>query len=186
MESGRQGAQSRQAEHPSGHPDRAIVTGSAGAVILQPFLQALFQALGLVTEQGRFVQGGPRRGVALLGFLVWGDLMPPDPDLALEKLLCGLSPSEPWLPLEISEAERLEGAKVLDAVLRHWTALKSTSRDGLRQNFLQRPGRLETDGAGLRLRVERRDWDLLLERLPWTIGLVRLPWMRQTLMVEWR
>ena len=174
----------RPVQWPAAEETIAIV--SAGAVILQPFLETLFRTLGMVSDQRRFLAGGQRRGVALLGYLVWGDVLPPDPDLALEKLLCGLLPGEPWLPLEISEAERLEGAKVLDAVLRHWTALKSTSRDGLRQSFLQRPGRLETDAAGLRLRVERRAWDLLLNRLPWPISVVRLPWMRLPLTVDWQ
>lgn len=162
-----------------------IATPSAGLVILQPFIEMLFRTRGLVDEGGRFLPAGQRRGVALLAFLAWRDAPPEEPDLGLEKLLCGLAPTSPWWPLELGDGDRREAEKLLDAVIRHWDALKSTRADGLRQGFLQRSGRLRAESGGFRLRVERSSLDSLLQRLPWTINVLRLPWMSRPLMVEW-
>ena len=76
---------------------------------------------------------------------------------------------------------------LLEAVVRHWDALGSTSVEGLRASFLARAGKLSerADGDYL-LQVEAQSFDILLDRLPWSVSIVELPWMERQLWVEWR
>ena len=106
--------------------------------------------------------------------------------MVLNKVLCGL-PLEAPLPKSISlyPAEQAEADHLLNAVLGHWNALKNTSPDGLRHNYLMREGQLHRRTAGWRLRVERKPQDLLLNRLPWGYSTVNFAWMPETLHIEW-
>ena len=74
---------------------------------------------------------------------------------------------------------------MLAALLRHWSALHSSSPQWLREQFFLRPAKLETVDGGVRLTVERRAQDVLLARLPWGIGVVALPWLAHRIFVHW-
>ena len=87
----------------------------------------------------------------------------------------------------LTDAETEEAIALLDAAIGHWEALRGTSPDALRGEFLMRPGMLAVDADGdWLLRVEARTVDILLDQLPWGISLVKLPWMDRLLRVEWR
>ena len=75
---------------------------------------------------------------------------------------------------------------LLREVISQWAVLKSTSPDGLRVSFLQRPGKLYTKNDEPHLLIETNVLDVLLDRLPWGTGMIRLPWMEKVLRVEWR
>lgn len=156
----------------------------AGVVLLHPFLPQFFRALGVVVND-TLIQ--PDRALCLLHFLATGARFAPEYDLLLPKVLCNV----PWdapvdSRIELTEAEQEEAVALLEAVVRHWDALGSTSVDGLRGSFLVRPGKLTRSGADDVLQVEPRSYDLLLDRLPWGVGLIKLPWMERFLRVEWR
>src|SRR5262249_41296575 len=109
-------------------------------------------------------------------------------ELILPKILCNVPLETPVESnLELTPAEREEAAALLEAVIRHWEALRNTSVDGLRGTFLIRPGKvsLRDDGDWL-LQVESKSYDILLDQLPWGIGMIKLPWMERMLWVEWR
>jgi len=158
--------------------------GSAGLVLLHPFLPRYFEALGIAAED-RLLQ--PERALCLLHFLATGQRLAPEHELLLPKLLCGVPFETPVeSSIELTAAEEEEASALLNAVVGHWDALRDTSADGLRASFLARAGKLSerSDGDFL-LQVEAQSFDILLERLPWSISIVKLPWMARQLWVEW-
>lgn len=158
----------------------------AGMVLLHPFLTAHFKKLGLQRD-GNFVNEEAReRAVHQLRFLATGQEDATEPLLVLAKILCGMEPSAPvGRSAGLDELARTQAATLMEAVIRHWAALKNTTPEGLRETFLRREGRLEKIEDGWRLRVDARGFDVLLARLPWPLSVIRLPWMSETLFVEW-
>lgn len=158
---------------------------NAGMILLHPFLPRLFEGLG-IAEDSRILQ--PEKALALLHYLATGSTKTPEYELVLPKTLCNIPLSIP-IPseIEITSAETDEATALLDAVIKHWEALRNTSQDGLRGTFLLRPGKLslKNDGDWL-LQVEPRTFDILLDQLPWGITMVKLPWMEKMIWVEWR
>ncbi len=157
----------------------------AGLVLLHPFLPQFFSGLGLATKD-KLLQ--PDRALCLLHFLATGQIVAPEYELVLPKILCNVpleTPVEANVALTVAEQE--EATALLDAVIRHWEVLHNTGADSLRGTFLIRPGKvsLRKDGDWL-LQVEANSFDILLDQLPWGIGMIKLPWMEKMLWVEWR
>jgi hypothetical protein len=159
----------------------------AGLILLHPFLPRVFGGLG-VARGGRIGPGALPRAAALLYFLATGREEAYEFELGLVKVLLGMPVEESLLvaPGLLGPAERDEVGELLDSVIAHWSALGSTSRDGLRASFLARDGLLREEEDGWRLRVEPQAFDMLLGYLPWSIGIVRLPWMPKAIFTEWR
>lgn len=171
-----------------GHPpSRARPIESAGAVLLHPFLQRFFNRAGLLGESGRFLDlAAQQRAVLLTHYLATGNEQAAEPDTPLFKLLCGL-PLEASLPrrLNASAREKEEAQCLLSSVIDHWQRLGKTTAAGLREGFLQRPGRLEWRSDGWLLQVEKRGVDVLLQGLPWTLSRLQTPFMHNVIFVEW-
>jgi hypothetical protein len=159
---------------------------NAGLAILWPFLPGLFDTLGLAAQR-RFTDDAQRiRAVLLSAHLCDGGEEWDEQDLLLAKVLCGYPPFEPIeTQIALSERERNEARALLEAVIGHWSVLKSTSIEGLRSAFLRREGTLTAQEGSWKLEVARAGHDVLLDKLPWGFGLVMLPWMEQPLYVEW-
>ncbi|WP_341834754.1 contractile injection system tape measure protein [Chitinophaga pollutisoli] len=158
---------------------------SAGLVLLHPFLSELFISAGL-RKNGEWAPLGQQTAVRLLGYLSDGDENLPEYRLIFQKILAGLLPEEPLEAIAPPAEELLASCnELLDAVLGHWSALKGTSRDGLREGFLQRPAMLRIADNGMQLEMEKRAQDVLIGRLPWSCSLVRMSWMEQLIAVNW-
>lgn len=160
-----------------------IYIRNAGLVLLHPFLQMLLEELGLARE-GRV--GEPETALQVLHYLAVGR-GGAEWELPLNKLLCGLSPWEVvTTKVRLTSKEQEECGRLLQAAIRHWSALGSTSPEGLQGTFLSRDGKLsrKDDGSWL-LQVEQKGFDVLLADLPWGISMVKLPWMPEMLWVEW-
>ncbi|WP_240337174.1 contractile injection system tape measure protein [Rufibacter psychrotolerans] len=157
---------------------------NAGLVLLAPFLETYLHTGGLVEDH---LVIKPLEAVHWLQFLVTGQTRTPEPELLLNKLLCGI-PLDTPVPAEVDLPPicEKEAQNVLEAVIRYWVVLKNTSPAGLREGFLQRSGRLsrKPDGDWL-LQVEQKSYDMLLGSLPWSYSLIKLPWMPQALWVDW-
>jgi hypothetical protein len=167
--------------HPS---EEAIYIDNAGLVLLHPFLSLFFEAVG-VAREGKLLQ--PDRALGLLHFLGTGQVTAPEHELVLPKILCDLDPETPvGGDCVLSEDEKKEATALLEAVIRHWEALRNTTPEGLRGTFLLRSGKLSlrNDGEWL-LQVESKSFDVLLDQLPWGFSMIQLPWMRRMLRVEW-
>ena len=101
--------------------------------------------------------------------------------------MCGIPFGEPIeKELLISDNMVAESDKLLKAVIKHWSALKNTSPDGLRNSFLQREGKLTRNNDGSwKLFIQQNAFDILISKLPWSISFIKLPWMKNMLQVEW-
>jgi hypothetical protein len=89
------------------------------------------------------------------------------------------------LDVVVSKKESLEADELLRSVIEHWSVLKNTSIDGLREAFLQRIGLLEKQDNGWILRVETKGHDLLLDNIPWTYTSIEFPWDESVIFTEW-
>lgn len=169
------------------HPEarEGIYVENAGLVLLHPFLPQFFSTLGLADEH-TLLQ--PDRALSLLHFLATGQTVAPEYELVLPKILCNVDLGAPAQSQEeLTVAEQEEAGALLDAVIRHWQALRNTSPDGLRSAFLLRSGTISMrDDGDWFLQIESRTHDILLDQLPWGLSMVKLPWMAQLLRVSWR
>jgi hypothetical protein len=171
---------------PAGAPGGtdSLLVDHAGLVLLHPFLPRFLAGLGVAAGEDLL---DADRAVALLHHLASGDEVVPEQATPLAKVLCGVPLGE---PVErdpgLTEEEVAEATALLRAVVGHWEALRSTSPDALRVEFLTRPGTLSAEGDDWVLRVEGRSVDILLDQLPWGVSMVQTPWMARMLRVEWR
>jgi hypothetical protein len=176
-------------------PDRleegdSLYVGNAGLVLAGPFLPQLFKTLDLLQEEAGKLRlrddEAVSRAVHLLQHLVDGRVDAPEPELALNKLLCGVPLSTP-VDREIVPTEReLEvGGQLLRAMLANWGILSGTSVAGLQETFLRREGRLQRGDDGWKLLVQRRTVDVLVDQVPWSVSVILHRWMPQPIQVTW-
>lgn len=154
---------------------------NAGLVILHPYFGYLAKETGCIADEILDCH----RLAALLHYAVCGNEPFLEWEHSLTKVLLGLPPETPLLPINLTDADREAVDDLLRGIIEHWAILKNTSPDGLRSGFLQRPGKLYAIPGGWQLLVENRGHDLLLAHLPWSISLVKTPWMAEMLQVNW-
>src|ERR1035441_2926984 len=165
--------------------EEAIYLPGAGIVLVHPFLEQLFRERGLL--EGRVFRDleARHRAVHLIGFLTFGRLDVAEYELVLAKALCGAALEEPLEPVPLQDDDIASCELLLDAVLKHWTALRSSSAEWMREQFFLREGKLEDVDSGWLLTIERHAQDVLLARLPWGLGVVAPPWLSERIFVHW-
>ena len=170
----------------TGEIPKEMYVPNAGIVLLNPFLSRLFDNLKL-TKDGRFKNEAMRhKALGILHYLATGEASVLEYNLILPKLLCQMPFNQPVVGRKIlSKKEKIECDKLLGIAIDYWSALGKTSKEGLREAFLQRKGKLINRSSGWVLQVERTTIDVLIDRLPWGLGIVKLPWMKDILVVEW-
>ena len=164
---------------------KKIYVNNAGIIILHPFLLPLFKELNLCDDKSFHSLQDQEKAVSILQHLCALDPLDKR-HLSLNKVLCGLAP-DTVIPYDFVMNEQLkqECAKLLNSVIKYWSALKNTSIEGIQTSFLQREGLLEVTDQQIRLIIEKKSFDILMEKLPWPIHLIKLPWMKTPLWVEW-
>ncbi|MCF8243564.1 MAG: hypothetical protein K9J37_08675 [Saprospiraceae bacterium] len=164
--------------------ESGIFIRNAGMVILWPFLQRLFDVLG-IAKDGELQDS--ERAICLLQYLATGTEGDMEHELPLNKLLCGVPLEKPQSrKIQLTTDEKTTADNLLQAVISHWAALGNSTADGLRGTFLCREGKLtQNPVGGWLLRVEQRSFDVLLAKLPWSISMIKLPWMPDLITVEW-
>ncbi|TGX54121.1 hypothetical protein E5A73_08345 [Sphingomonas gei] len=169
-----------------------LYVANAGLVLASAFLPRLFQSLDYVEPDA---QGGWRwcdadcqaRAVHLLQWLVDARTDAPEPQLALNKILCGLAIREPVaIEAQLDERELRMADILLRTILTSWPPLAESGLAALRETFFQRQGRLTRCETGWRLEVETRVLDILIDQLPWGFATILHPWMPGPLIVQWR
>lgn len=159
---------------------------NAGIILLWPFLARYFATLNLIKKKAFIDENAQEKAVHLLHYLATGSTESDEHVLLLSKLLCGWPLHQPLLPsFNAGKQEKQESDELILSAISHWTALKNTSKEGLRQTFLQREGRLTEKDHGWELFINRTGFDVLLDQLPWGISTIHLPWMKKTVFVEW-
>ncbi len=177
---------SHQSHHSHQDDKEPIYAELAGLVILQPFLAEFFNALHLVEGKSFRDEASRNKAVFLLGHLATGSAEIQEHRLVFPKVLCGMELTAPIERTGIITPEEMEEAvSLLTTVISYWTALKSTTPDGLRNSFLQREGKLSRKDDGWQLDVEKKTLDILLGKLPWGFSITRLPWMKEMIFVNW-
>lgn len=165
---------------------KEIYISNAGLIILHPFLPALFEELQLIKDNQWISEETQQKAVLITEFLVTGEEEFPEFNLLLNKIICGID-LKSTLATGISISAEVVTAceELLAQVIKHWSALRNTGIESLRQTFLKRNGKLTPVDNGWVLQVEQKGVDVLLNRLPWGIGAIKLPWMKEIVHVEW-
>ena len=163
----------------------AIYLGGAGVILLHPFLEKLFRDRDLLAGKSFRGLEARQRAAQMIGLVTFGLREVPEHQLLLAKVLCGTAIEEPLEPVLLEDEDVAACDGLVRAVLRHWTALRSSSPEWLREQFFLREGKLEDADSGRRLTIERRAQDVLLARLPWGFGVVALPWLTAQVFVHW-
>lgn len=172
-------------------PKHALYVGNAGLVLLNPFLPTLFERLCLLSSdaEGRpFVPQDETasRAIHLLQYLVDGRLDRTEPELVLNKLLCGVPSFVPVAgAIEPVQADLDICDDLLRGVIANWPMLADMTPDTLRETFLQREGRLRHGDGKWVLQVQRKTLDVLTDQLPWSFALVYHRWMIDPIHVTW-
>jgi hypothetical protein len=170
---------------PQAVEEEAIYLDGAGAILVHPFLEQLFLERELLEGRGFRRLEARDRAVHLIGFITFGRVDVPEHELVLAKALCGAALEDPIEPVRLDDGDLAACDALLRAVLQHWTALRSSSAEWLRQRFFLREGKLERADQGWLLTIERNAQDVLLARLPWGFGVVAPPWLTERIFVHW-
>lgn len=176
---------------PDAEAGETLYVGNAGLILFNPFLPHFLERLGLLGEDGN---GVPRvlgheaasRAVHLLQYLVDERCDRPEPQLVLNKLLCGLVPATPVARAITPDAADIAVCdEMIRAVIGNWAIIRNTSPDGLRETFLRREGRLQRGGDHWTVTVQRKTVDILVDQIPWNRSIIYHRWMAGPIHVAW-
>ncbi len=163
-----------------------IKINNAGLVLLQGFIVTYFKRLALVKDNAFVSEQARHNAVHHLQYLATGLAATEEQQLVLNKMLCGLSPSDPIeLGIELTAADKQIGDSLIEAAIQYWNAIGSSSIDGFRGNWLVRNGLLNQSDDRWDLVIEKRPFDLLLQSAPFSYSIINLPWMTNPLYVTW-
>ncbi len=162
-----------------------VVIHNAGLILLHPFMKMFFEKMDFLS--GKAIKSDKiDEAIHLLHYLATGKEMVYEHELVFEKFLCNVPIHQPISRhISLSKEQKIACEIFLQAVLGHWSALKSNSTEIIQNEFLQRDGKLIITEEKQTLIVERKTQDILLERLPWNIHLIKIPWKEKILFVEW-
>ena len=171
------------AKNRSSDKKEGIYTAHAGLVLIANYLPTFFNHLELIVD-GKI--SNKARAITLLHYLGTGRSEFEEFEISFEKVLCGIESDDLVLSTHVlSTEEKTEANELLTAMISHWSALKSTSPQGLQESFLMREGRLSEKNNQWHLNVQRQSLDVLLDFIPWNFKMIRLPWMNGLLHVNW-
>ncbi len=159
---------------------------NAGLVIIWPFLGHFFERLDLMEDKQFKEPEAVQRAVGILQYIATEDPSPPEYQVTLGKVLCGMEPNAVFdFGPPVTEAEAEECTSLLEAAIGHAPILNDMSVAGFRGSFLIRKGALSAEAGTWLLRVERETFDVVLDRFPWSVSWLKLPWMEVPIQVEW-
>ncbi len=162
-----------------------ILIRNAGLILLCPFLKMFFEKMDFLS--GKVIKSDKiDEAVHSLHYLATGMELAYEHELVFEKFLCNIPFHQPInRHISLSNEQKIACEVLLQAVLSHWSALKSNSTEIIQNEFFQREGKLIITEEKQTLIVERKTQDILLERLPWNIHLIKIPWKEKIFFVEW-
>ncbi|ALL06185.1 hypothetical protein AQ505_12205 [Pedobacter sp. PACM 27299] len=175
------------AEQNNNRINEPISIRNAGLVLLNSYMVMLLRRLNLLDEKMAFCnQESQLAAVHYLQFLVTGQSHTEESFLPLNKLLCGISLSQPVKDgVSLSAEDQLLIEGLFQAVIAHWPSIGKCSMDGFRGNWLVRDGLLTEKEDRWELTVDKRAYDLLINRSPFSFSIIRHPWMDKPVHVHW-
>ncbi|EPR71551.1 contractile injection system tape measure protein [Cyclobacterium qasimii] len=178
------GESSAQIKIDSAENKEGYYVSNAGLILLHPFLKPFFIDCELLDEKGQLIN--PETAVHALHYLSTKKEQPFDFELVFEKYLVGMPIDEPVLrALILPEEIKIKTEKLLNALKVNWKSLRNTGLETIRNEFINRRGKLVFEETSDRLFVERKAQDILLDGVPWNLSLVKLPWQKKHLLVDW-
>ncbi|MCT8339874.1 contractile injection system tape measure protein [Flavobacteriaceae bacterium TK19130] len=163
----------------------STVFENAGLILLHPFLKRFFESQQ-VLENGQFLEQKKEEALHLFHYLATGKTKPYEYEMGIAKLLIGFPTDRPVNRfIHLSHKQKRACDEFLIAVMKHWSALKSSSIELLRNEYLQREGKVTQKEDSMLLQFERKAQDILLDQLPWPVGVLKLPWLEKKIFVEW-
>ncbi|PHR46566.1 MAG: hypothetical protein COA32_10505 [Fluviicola sp.] len=164
-----------------------IFVKNAGLIILSPYLGMLFERCGLM-QGSEYVNDKSRsKAVHLLQYAATGETSKEEHGLVINKLLCGMTITDPIEKnIELTEEDKETVNGLLTAITQQWKPLSGTSIEGLQESFLQREGKLEEEEEQYFLKIEQKAFDMLLDQISWNISNIKLSWMEKNIVIEWR
>ena len=165
----------------------SIYINNAGMIIIWPFLSTLYSKLGLLVGKSFIDDYSLQKAILMLHYIVFEDDNFEEPNLILNKILCGASPDFfVDTSVSLNEMEKRIGNQLLTAVTKNWEKLDNTSARGLRESFLKREGIIKKNENNYTLIVEGKPFDMLLKTIPWNIMMIQTSFMDIRLLVEWK
>jgi hypothetical protein len=165
----------------------SLIVINAGLVLVWPFLERLFSFAGLLNDNNQF-KGREEAALAIymLHYLATGNKTSIEQDLFIPKVLVGWD-TELEVPSKVDPGDSIltECDQLLAAIIMHWSALKSTSPDSVRETFLSRSALVEKKDDGWYFIFERRGVDILLNQLPFGISVIKFEWLDYPIWVTW-
>lgn len=163
---------------------KSMYVQNAGLILLHPFLKQLLKSCDVLDEHNIILN--KELAAHLLHYAATKRENDYEHSMLFEKFLCGIPPQQSiQREIKIEEKHKQNVEEMLLAVVQHWSALKNTSVDILRSEFLQREGKLDCTESNPKLTIERKTQDLLLEKIPWNINIVKIPWMEKLIYTQW-
>ncbi|WP_417799653.1 contractile injection system tape measure protein [Tenacibaculum sp.] len=158
---------------------------NVGLILLHPFLKQFFNSCGFLNKENKIIK--PHQAVHLLHYVATKKEQQFENNLVFEKFLCNLPiQSSIERNIVLDDALKEKSEELLRAVLQNWSVLKKSSNDLLRNEYLQREGKLDLTKDNPTLTVERKTQDILLDtKLPWNLSLCKLPWKKELIFTNW-
>lgn len=159
-------------------------TQNAGLVLIHPFLKHFFGHCDLLDENKQLKD--PEKCAHLLHYIATGKTKQAESDMIFEKFLCNIPSNLPInRNITVTKKQKEQVHNLLNAVNENWGALKKSSHALLRNEYLQRLGKIEKNSSGITIVMEHKTQDILLRKLSWGMGLIRLPWKKDFIYVNW-
>lgn len=164
--------------------DKSFYVDNSGLIILHPFIKQLFKNCNLLNENNDI--NNKELAAHILHYAATKEENDFEHRMLFEKFLCGI-PMQQSIKREvqIEESHKACVEELLQSVVTHWSALKNSSSDILRSEFLQREGKLDLSEDNPKLFIERKTQDILLDKIPWNISIVKIPWIDKLMYTQW-
>ncbi len=158
---------------------------NAGLILLHPYLKYFLEHCNLLDADSKHIRD-QELAAHLLHFVATQKQEQPEHLMIFEKFLCNIPIHQPIVrDITLFKEHKDHAEELLEATLKNWGALKNASPDLLRNEFIQRPGKLILKGDNPKIIIERKTQDILLDRLPWNISVIKLPWKDKLIFVDW-
>ncbi len=163
---------------------KSYIINNAGLILIHPFLKQFFASNNLLNDKNQIIK--PAEAVHLLHYVATKQEKQLESNLIFEKFLCNV-PIEQSIDKNITLTDEMKESaeNLLESVVFNWEILKSSSADLIRNEFIQRQGKLDLTRDNPQITIERKTQDILLDKLPWNYSLCKLPWMKTILFTDW-
>ena len=163
---------------------KSYIIKNAGLILIHPFLKQFFASCNLSNDKNEIIK--PTEAVHLLHYVATKKEKQLESNLIFEKFLCNV-PIHQTIERNITLSDELKenAENLLQSIVQNWEILKNSSSDLIRNEFIQRQGKLDLTKDNPHITIERKTQDILLDKLPWNYSLCKLPWMKTLLFTDW-